>query len=159
MHLVCVCRGERPNDLNLLTDHFLGRINADREKVPGWKYKNLSPGARNLLNQHPWPGNIRELSNTLCRAAIWSGGSTIGVDQIRQALFPVKKQLPGHDVILNRSLGNDLDLPKLLGEVARHYLTRAYEEAEGNKSAACKLVGLPNYQTFTNWMKKYGVKS
>lgn len=150
---------ERPNDLNLLIDHFLCRINADREKLPGWEHKSLSPGARNLLNQHPWPGNIRELSNTLCRAAIWSGGSTIGVDQIRQALFPVKRQLPGHDAILNRSLGNDLDLPELLGEVARHYLTRAYDEAEGNKSAACKLVGLPNYQTFTNWMKKYGVKS
>lgn len=150
---------ERPNDLNLLIDHFLERINADRESAPGWEHKNLSPGARNLLNQHPWPGNIRELSNTLCRAAIWSGGNTIGVDQIRQALFPVRKQLPGHDAILNRSLGNDLDLQEVLGEVARHYLARAYEEADGNKSAACKLVGLPNYQTFTNWMKKYGVKS
>lgn len=150
---------ERPNDINLLIDHFLERINADREKTPGWEHKKLSPGARNLLNQHPWPGNIRELSNTLCRAAIWSGGSTIGTQQIRNALFPVKRQLPGYDSILNRNLGNDLDLPGLIGEVARHYLLRAYEEAEGNKSAACKLVGLPNYQTFTNWMKKYGVKS
>lgn len=150
---------ERPNDLNLLIDHFLDRINADRKSAPGWQHKNLSPGARNLLNQHPWPGNIRELSNTLCRAAIWSGGNTIGVDQIRQALFPVKRALPGYDAILNRSLGNDLDIQEILAEVARHYLARAYEEAEGNKSAACKLVGLPNYQTFTNWMKKYGVKS
>jgi DNA-binding NtrC family response regulator len=149
----------RPNDLNLLIDHFLERINADRTTSPGWEHKKLSAGARNLLNQHPWPGNIRELSNTLCRAAIWSPGSTIGTEQIRNALFPVKRQLPGYDAILNRQLGNDLRLSDLLGEVARHYLARAYEEAEGNKSAACKLVGLPNYQTFTNWMKKYGVKT
>lgn len=149
---------ERPNDLNLLIDHFLERVNSDRNGAPGWEHKNLSAGARNLLNQHPWPGNIRELSNTLCRAAIWSSGSTIGVDQIRQALFPVKRTLPGYDAILNRSLGNNLALPELLAEVARHYLARAYEEAGGNKSAACKLVGLPNYQTFTNWMKKFGVK-
>ena len=78
---------------------------------------------------------------------------------MRNALFPVKREVPGYDTILNRSLGNDLDLPELIAEVARHYLTRAYQEAEGNKSAACQLVGLPNYQTFTNWMKKYGVQS
>ena len=59
--------------------------------------------------------------------------------------------------MLNRSLGNGFDLPGLLTEVARHYLSRAYSDARGNKSAACKLVGLPSYQTFTNWMKKYGV--
>ena len=150
---------ERPNDLNLLIDYVLERINADREGSPGWLHKKLSAGARNLLNQHPWPGNIRELSNTLCRAAIWSIETTIGTEQIRSALFPVKRPLPGYDSILNRNLGNGLDLPELLGDVARHYLSRAYDEAAGNKSAACQLVGLPNYQTFTNWMKKYGVKS
>jgi DNA-binding NtrC family response regulator len=149
---------ERPGDLNLLIDHFLGRVNADRKQTPGWEHKKLSAGARNLLNQHPWPGNIRELSNTLCRAAIWSGGTTIGTEQIRNALFPVKRPLPGHDSILNRSLGNDLDLPELLAEVARHYLSRAIREADGNKSVACTLVGLASYQTFTNWMKKYGVQ-
>ena len=150
---------ERPGDLNLLIDHFLAQINADREQAPDWTHKKLSAGARNLLNQHPWPGNIRELSNTLCRAAIWSPDATIATQQMRNALFPVKREVPGYDTILNRSLGNDLDLPELIAEVARHYLTRAYQEAEGNKSAACQLVGLPNYQTFTNWMKKYGVQS
>tara|TARA_R110002167_G_scaffold146607_2_gene338068 strand:- start:7977 stop:9488 length:1512 start_codon:yes stop_codon:yes gene_type:complete len=149
---------DRPNDLNLLIDYFLDRLNSDRKDDPRWEHKKISPGARNLMNQHPWPGNIRELSNTLCRAAIWSPGTNIGVDQIREALFPVKHQLVGYDSILNRNLGNDLNLPELITEVARHYLLRAYEETNGNKSAACKLVGLPSYQTFTNWMKKYGVK-
>jgi DNA-binding NtrC family response regulator len=149
---------ERPNDLNLLIDHFLERINADRDGSPGWQHKKLSAGARNLLTQHPWPGNIRELSNTLCRAAIWSTDSTIGTEQIRNALFPVKRQFPGYDTILNRSLGQDLDLPELLAEVARHYLSRAIREAGGNKSVACTLVGLASYQTFTNWIKKYGVQ-
>lgn len=149
---------DRPGDLNLLIDYFLDRLNADRQGRPEWNHKKLSAGARNLLNQHPWPGNIRELSNTLCRAAIWSSGATIGTEQIRNALFPIKRDLPGYDAVLNRTLGKDLDLPALLAEVARHYLTRAFQEAEGNKSAACQLVGLANYQTFTNWMKKYGVQ-
>jgi transcriptional regulator with PAS, ATPase and Fis domain len=150
---------DRPGDINLLIDHFLDQINADRDDTPGWIHKNLSAGARNLLNQHPWPGNIRELSNTLCRAAIWSPDQIVTTDQMRNALFPVKREVPGHDTILNRSLGGELDLPELIAEVARHYLSRAYQEADGNKSAACRLVGLPNYQTFTNWMKKYGIQS
>ena len=148
---------DRPGDLNLLIDYVLDRLNADRRGRPEWDHKKLSAGARNLLNQHPWPGNIRELSNTLCRAAIWSSGPTIGTEQIRNALFPVKRDLRGYDAVLSHTLGKDFDLPELLGKVARHYLAKAYEEADGNKSAACQLVGLPNYQTFTNWMKKYGV--
>jgi DNA-binding NtrC family response regulator len=150
---------DRSGDINLLIDHFLGQINADRERAPGWTHKKLSAGARNLLNQHPWPGNIRELSNTLCRAAIWCTRATIGTEEIQNALFSIRRDIPGYDTILNRKLGNDLDLPELMAEVARHYLSRAHQEADGNKSAACKLVGLPNYQTFTNWMKKYGVES
>ncbi len=149
---------ERSGDLNLLVDHFLDRVNVDRQGRPEWEHKTISAGARNLLNQHPWPGNIRELSNTLCRAAIWSPGKTISTEQMRTALFPVKRETPGHDTILNRNLGKELDLNELIAEVARHYLTRAYQEAGGNKSAACQLVGLANYQTFTNWMKKYGVQ-
>ncbi|MCE2487347.1 MAG: hypothetical protein J4F42_17670 [Desulfurellaceae bacterium] len=70
---------------------------------------------------------------------------------------PSKILVPGTSRPVNRSLGNGLHLPGLLAEVARHYLGRALDETGGNKSAACKLVGLPNYQTFTNWLKKYGV--
>lgn len=148
---------ERAGDLNLLIDHFLDRLNSDRKRNPEWEHKKLSAGARNLLNQHPWPGNIRELSNTLCRAAIWSADATIGSEQVRNALFPVKREIPGYDSILNRNLGNDLDLPDLIAKVANHYLSRAYQETGGNKEAARKLVGLASAQTFTNWMKKYGV--
>jgi DNA-binding NtrC family response regulator len=150
---------DRAGDLNLLVDYALEHINREGAAKPGWVHKRISAGAKNLLSQHPWPGNIRELFNTLSRAAIWSGGETIQADDIKQALFPVAKQLSPNGAILNRGLGNGLDLQKLLGDVARHYLKRAYDEAKGNKSQACKLVGLPNYQTFTNWMKRYGFET
>lgn len=149
---------DRPGDTGVLLDFYLEKINAGCSKRPGWVRKKFSAGAKNLLLQHPWPGNVRELSNTISRAAIWSTGDVIGPDEVRQALFPVDQRTGANDGVLNRSLDKDLDLPELLGEVARHYLSRAYREAHGNKSVACKLVGLSNYQTFTNWMKKYGVE-
>jgi DNA-binding protein Fis len=43
-------------------------------------------------------------------------------------------------------------------EIARHYLTRAMAEAHGNKTKAAELVGLPSYQTLTNWLDKYDVE-
>jgi DNA-binding protein Fis len=54
-------------------------------------------------------------------------------------------------------LGDGLNLPNLLTEVARHYLGRAMKEAAGNKTRAAELVGLASYQTFSNWLLKYEV--
>jgi DNA-binding protein Fis len=62
-----------------------------------------------------------------------------------------------HDEILDRPLGQGFDLRKLIGTVARHYLCRAIETAHGNKTRAAELVGLPNHQTLTNWLERYGV--
>jgi DNA-binding NtrC family response regulator len=50
-------------------------------------------------------------------------------------------------------------LQQAINEVAQHYLRKALEQAHGNKSEAAKLVGLPSYQTFTNWLKKYGIEN
>jgi transcriptional regulator with PAS, ATPase and Fis domain len=46
----------------------------------------------------------------------------------------------------------------LLAEVATHYLKRALTEAQGSKTEAAKLLGLPSYQTLANWLKKYDVR-
>ena len=62
---------ERKGDLCLLIEHILNKINEERAEYPGWKHKKISAGAKNLMLQHPWQGNIRELINTLSRAAIW----------------------------------------------------------------------------------------
>jgi DNA-binding NtrC family response regulator len=149
---------ERKGDLNILTEHVLQKINQEFATQPGWKHKKLSAGARNLIQRHPWPGNVRELYNCLSRAAIWSTGEIIQAEDIQESLFPVTNKSSDQGEILNLRLGADLHLPELLAKVARHYLSRALIEAKGNKTQAAELVGLSNYQTFTNWMNKYGVE-
>jgi len=146
---------ERAGDVGMLVDCMLGQINRESAGEPGYKNKVLSADARNLLLNHAWPGNARELLNTLRRAAIWSGSNTIGGEDVRDALFS-SSQAACSD-ILNRPLGDGLDLSGLLHGVARHYLERAMEEARGNKTRAASLVGLPSYQTLTNWLKRYRV--
>ena len=148
---------ERAGDLGLLADRLLDQINVESVHEPGYRSKKLSASARNILSQHPWPGNVRELSNTLLRAAIWSDDATIRAQDLRDALLPAARDQRRE--VWDRPLGNGLSLPDLLAEIARHYLARAMAEAANNKTRAAALVGLASYQTFTNWLAKYGVSS
>ncbi len=147
---------ERREDLPLLIDRLLAQVNQEGREQPGFVEKKLSAGARKLLLSHPWPGNVRELLNTLRRAAIWSSEPVLSTEELRDALLPAGDGVAA-EAVLDRPLGAGLDLPEILGTVARHYLGRALEESAGNKTKAAALVGLPSYQTLTNWMKRYGV--
>ena len=147
---------ERKGDIGLLIDGLLKRINDESVDEPGYEHKKLYASAKNILINHSWPGNVRELQNTLRRAAIWSADATIDVDDVREAILPVG--IERQDDLLDRPLGDGFKISKLMETLAKHYLDRALNEAAGNKSKAAKLIGLPNYQTFSNWMKKYDVK-
>jgi transcriptional regulator with PAS, ATPase and Fis domain len=144
---------EREGDLGLLIDHALAEVNAQS----GLVHKKLSVKARNILIQHSWPGNVRELSNTLQRASLWSDDETIGHEAVVDAIFaPAVEQGSTLDV-LGRELDENLKLQDVFGEVARHYLARAWEQAGGNKTKAAALLGFKNYQTYSNWAKKHRV--
>ncbi|MBT6629860.1 MAG: hypothetical protein HOB49_22790, partial [Gemmatimonadetes bacterium] len=41
------------------------------------------PAAMTALREHPWPGNVRQLRNTVERAVITSDGTSIGADQLQ----------------------------------------------------------------------------
>jgi DNA-binding NtrC family response regulator len=147
---------EREGDVGLLLDRMLDDLKQETSGLISER-KKLSPGARNFLLNYRWPGNVREMRNTVLRAAVLSSGPQITEAEIRQAIFTAPTQ--NSDGILNRTLGNGFTLQQALTEVAQHYLRKALEQAHGNKSEAAKLVGLPSYQTLTNWLKKYGLDS
>ena len=147
---------ERPGDLNLLLDQLLEQVNEEHARQPGFERKMISVSARNIILTHAWPGNVRELLNTLHRLAIWTPGPEVVAEDIREALLPPIGARAGR--ILDRPLDKGLSLPNLLAQVARHYLERALEATGGNKTRAARLVGLPSYQTLTNWLKRYEVE-
>ncbi len=146
----------RAGDLGLLIDHLIDQVNQESQTEPGYTEKKLSIGARNLLLEQNWPGNVRELYNTLRRSAIWAVGTKISREDVAESLLPSRRSRSAG--ILDRALGEGLDVRELLASVARHYLERAMEASHANKTEAAKLIGLPNYQTLTNWLEKYGVK-
>ncbi len=144
---------DRPGDLGLLIDHFIKEINEEYyEEQPGYQRKKISPNARNVILSHSWPGNIRELENTLKRAMVWVNGEILNEQDMKEALLSIDHK--GGKDILNRPLGGGFSLRELFSEVARSYLQRAEEESESLDKAA-ELVGLSNRQTFNNWKKRH----
>lgn len=140
--------------MNLLIDHFLIEINNEFQGQKGWINRKLSVGARRVLTKYSWPGNVRELINTLMRISIWSRGDTITKIDAQTALFGDSSAKT--DSILNRPIGDGFKISELLDEVALHYLDRALDEAGSSKLKAAELLGFKNYQTLSNWMKRYG---
>lgn len=147
---------ERAGDLSLLIDALLQQINQAATEL-GFRHKKLSAAARNLMLQHAWPGNVRELLNTLQRAAVWSDEESINLEAIKDAILVSPQAQPCADSILNRPLEPGVDLEALMAQVVRHYIERALAHTHNNKTQAARLLGFGNYQTFSNWMHRYGV--
>lgn len=146
---------ERQGDVGLLIDKLLAQVNAElaTSSIP----LTLSPGARALLLAHSWPGNVRELLNTLHRVAAWCENTTISIDEIREAIMPAR--LPKSEQVNDKSqLADGFSLPDVLADISKKYLDKGMKQAAGNKTKAAKLLGLPNYQTLDNWLKKYGAE-
>ena len=109
---------ERQGDLTPLIDHFLAAANRKFADQPGVEQKALSPPARNVLLRHAWPGNVRELQATIDRLVLWTPQRLPSPPAIRA------KSCSGPSVtkpanLLGRPLGNGLELPILMAELAR----------------------------------------
>ncbi|MDT8440728.1 MAG: nitrogen regulation protein NR(I) [Desulfuromonadales bacterium] len=73
---------ERREDLPALIDYFIGKA----KQQYGTPARGISKEARQLLNSHDWPGNIRELENTIQRAALLSPDATLETDDFPELL-------------------------------------------------------------------------
>lgn len=67
---------DRKEDIPLLVNHFIQLICAEQ----GWKNKHINEEAIAALQQHNWPGNIRELRNVIERLIILSGDTITAED-------------------------------------------------------------------------------
>jgi transcriptional regulator with PAS, ATPase and Fis domain len=148
---------EREGDLSLLIDSMLDQVNGEMADSPGYKSKKFSANAKNLMVQHPWPGNAREMFNTIMRICVWCQGGTIQSEDVQQALLPSATQEKND--ILQKPLGGGFKLQEIIGVISSDYIRKALSETGGNKSKAAKLLGFKNYQTLNNWMSKYGVEA
>lgn len=148
---------ERKSDIPALVDHLVQQINKDfrQREEPGYRDKSISDAAKRFVRSYDWPGNVRQLGNSLVEAAVMASGDTIGVGDIKAAIADVPGQKTNN--VADRQLGDGFCLQEFLEDIQRQYLQRAMEEAGGVKTKAAELLGIPSYQTLDAQLKRLGV--
>jgi len=142
---------ERKEDIPLLVQHFLekflkegsGSVPAAGRRGPERARESavtFSQEAMRRLMAFPWPGNVRQLENTVERAVAFSSGRA----QIDVTDLPVEIQQAEETPLSSAvTLPEDgIDLDRFIADVERDLIQRSLERTGGNKGAAAKLLGL-----------------
>jgi len=134
---------QRASDVPLLVAHFLEKYRAGS--------KTLAPEAMQALVTYQWPGNIRELENTIERIVILSHGDEIGLDdlpaEVRTGACVSAKAASGFTLPED---GVDLE------EVELDLVRQALDRTGGSVPKAAKLVGLTT-KTLEARMQRLGL--
>jgi DNA-binding NtrC family response regulator len=149
---------DRREDIPAVAGRLIDRINRDfARREPGFRLKRLSPSALSYVKGLPWPGNVRQLSNTLTQAAVMTDGEVIDRRDIADAIADV----PGGAIedLRELPLGGGFSLDRHLTDIQGHYLRRAMAEAGGVQRRAAELLGYRNYQTLAAQLDRLGVKN
>ena len=127
---------ERGEDIPLFANFFLDQANRELEKpVPGFL-----PEAMEKISQYTWPGNLREMRNTVMRAALLAQGNPIRVEHL------------GIDMNIDKPI-NILHDP----DSERTKIVSALQKCSGNKSKAAAMLGIDR-KTLYNKLKLYQIE-
>jgi DNA-binding NtrC family response regulator len=132
---------ERRGDVPLLASHFVDVYNREFKR----RMSGLTPAAVAAMERHAWPGNIRELRNTIERAMLLATHEWIELDDLqlaRTSTVTAQFRLPPEGVEME--------------EVERQLLVQALERCHGNHSQAAQLLGL-NRDQVRYRIEKFGL--
>ena len=142
---------ERMEDIPLLANKFLAQF-AEEAALPPLE---LSEEAFNALKQHHFPGNIRELENTLERAFTLCQGTTITVEDLQ---LPTSAQQP-IGVLPNTNSSEEIhgSIDEHLATIEKELLVNALEKNRWNKTAAAKTLGI-SFRQMRYKLQKFGLE-
>ena len=156
---------DRKDDIPALAVEFARRY-GDRF---GLGPVSLEPALIDALVRADWPGNVRQLENTIARLAALSAGGVIGLADYQSATgetpsAPPPAAFEAHDAGDEHNNGTAIDArngPSLKEQVEafeRGLVARALESTGGNQSEAARRLGVSRV-TLIDKMKKYGLAS
>jgi DNA-binding NtrC family response regulator len=140
---------DRKEDIPALVDHFVVRYSTENKKP----LRTFTGGALKLLMDYNWPGNIRELENTVERAVVLSTEQQMGEDllpeaaRLGDAAAASRRQLGAF--MLSRSgangtaAGQSRSLFEILDDVERQLIEGMMEQTHGNQTEAAERFHVP----------------
>lgn len=132
---------ERKEDIPILVDYLLKKLGASADV-------KFSKEAKKVLAKHPWPGNIRELQNTVERCLILRKSPIIEKDDLNLIGY---KTSPASIV--------DIEIPDegiSLEQVEKSLIEKALEKSNGNRSEAARVLRIPRHVLIYR-LEKFGL--
>ena len=154
---------ERLEDIPELSEHLLRKIAEDN----GDEIKTLSSEAMQKLCRSDFPGNIRQLENTLARAATMTENAVIAVDDLDELSItrtpPASAPSAENHSPEDGSRDSKTSLSAVAGDleghmesIEREILQKAMTEYRWNKTAAAKALGV-SFRSLRYRLKKLGL--
>lgn len=152
---------ERKEDIHLLTFYFLDRY-AQRMESP---VRTVSHKAMQLIQQYPWPGNIRELESCIKSAVAkvrdreilfsWDMPEVLApsVAHLQQQNIEGDAEIP----VVGPGPARERSMARPMAEVEKEKIMETLESTRGNITTATRLLGYRSRQTMLNKMDRYEI--
>lgn len=153
IHIHLVPLRERVDDIPALVAHFLEKNSQTLQKT-----LDISPEAMRLLVSLPWEGNVRELENTIERAAILCTGDRIEPEDVQpdsSQLHDAQEWSTGLD--LQQFIPENLSLAEILNGIEEKLVRKALEDSGNIQARAAEQLGITK-SLLQYKMKKYKIK-
>ncbi|MDH3514620.1 MAG: sigma-54 dependent transcriptional regulator [Gammaproteobacteria bacterium] len=141
----------RREDIPLLAQTFLQELAAETDK----KVTAFTPAALEALARYTWPGNIRELRNTVERSILTCQGKTIDMEDLPGTIAFRDSSSAGEGLTLEKMGKKDLD--RWLEEVERGVILEALALTKGVQAHAAKKLGISE-RSLWHRIKKLGIQ-
>jgi two-component system response regulator HydG len=139
---------ERPEDVELLANHFLAR----HTKAGPLR---ITPEAMAALRGHRWPGNVRELRSAIERAAILAEQGVITTDSLPATITGDAVEAPASGLDLTTLSYRDA-IERLRNDGVKRYLQAMLQRFDGNVSAAAEHADVER-ESFYRLCRRYGI--
>jgi len=130
---------ERPADIVPLAEHLLGRLAA----IHGRPDATLSEAARKTLQAYDWPGNIRELKNSIERALVFAKDSALEPAEFPESVRGAESGAAGR--------------MRSLQEIEREAIQATLEATHYKISRSAEILGISR-KTLLDKRKRYGLR-
>ena len=137
---------DRPEDIPILSQHFINRFNISLEK----NIKGITPAAMSILLKYHWPGNVRELGNVIERAVVLAEETILVPENFPLDLDDGSKKEKVEDFFDGHSLKA---AQKIL---EKRLITKALQATDGNRTKAARILEI-SHPSLLSKIKTYNI--
>jgi two-component system, NtrC family, response regulator HydG len=145
--LICPPLRQHKDDITLIIQHFITLL---AEKT-GKNILGFTPEAMRMMVAYRWPGNIRELRNSVEYAFVLARGKSIGIEHLPEKITSFNP-LEARPVKMAEQNGI-----VVVGLTEKEQLLNALQQADGNQTRAAGILGVSRITVWKR-IKKYGIQ-